>query len=98
MTRSGTDNVVAALGKSNHVFEVSLVDFAGSQLEQVLAAMQVPFPVLTDLLLFSNGDTMPVIPDSFLSGFAPRLRHFQLDGIPFPGLPKLLLSATHLVR
>jgi hypothetical protein len=38
-----------------------------------------------------------VIPDSFLDGSAPRLRLFELSGIPFPGLPKLLLSATHLV-
>ena len=36
------------------------------------------------------------IPDSFWGGSAPRLRHFELSGIPFPGLPKLLLSATHL--
>jgi hypothetical protein len=39
-----------------------------------------------------------VIPDSFLGGFAPRLEGLYLTGVPFPGLPKLLLSATHLVR
>ena len=38
------------------------------------------------------------LPDSFLGGSAPRLRHFYLDGVSFPGLPKLLLSTTHLVR
>ncbi len=32
-----------------------------------------------------------------LGGSAPRLRHFSLNAIPFPGLPKLLLSANHLV-
>ena len=41
---------------------------------------------------------MPVIPDSFLGGSAPRLRYLNFTGIPFPGLPKLLLSATHLVK
>jgi hypothetical protein len=41
---------------------------------------------------------MQVIPDSFLGGSAPRLRHFLLDRIPFPGLPNLLLSANHLVH
>ena len=96
-TPSGTGNVVAALEKTNRVYKVNLVNIAGWQLEQVLAAMQVPFPVLTDLRLFSNGETMPVIPDSFLDGSAPLLRHFRLDGIPFPGLSKLRLSATHLV-
>ena len=41
---------------------------------------------------------MPVLPDSFLGQSAPRLRYLTLTSIPFPGLPKLLLSATHLVN
>jgi hypothetical protein len=60
--------------------------------------MQQPFPVLTNLELHSNNETAPVIPDSFLGGSAARLGHLCLDGVPFPGLPKLLLSATHLVK
>jgi hypothetical protein len=59
--------------------------------------MQQPFPELTRLSLESVGQTVPVVPDSFLAGSAPRLKYFRLDGIPFLGLPKLLLSATHLV-
>src|SRR6266576_5975080 len=35
-----------------------------------------------------------VIPDSFMSGCAPRLRYPESERIPFSGLPKLLLSAT----
>ena len=31
-------------------------------------------------------------------GTAPRLRALDLDDVPFPGLPKLLLSAIHLVN
>jgi hypothetical protein len=95
---SSTDNIIVALGRSNHVYRVNLWDLAGWQLEEVLAAMQVPFPELTDLHLASNGETMPVIPYSFLDGSAPRLRDFQLEGIPFPGLPKHILSANHLVQ
>ena len=41
---------------------------------------------------------VPVIPDLFLGGSVPHLRLFELDGIPFPGLPNLLLSASHLVH
>jgi len=41
---------------------------------------------------------MLVIPGSFLGGSAPCLRVFDLNGIPFPGSPELLLSATHLVE
>jgi hypothetical protein len=95
---SGTDNIIAALEQSNRVCRVSLDGPTGWQLENVLAAMRVPFPELTVLRLYSNGETLPVIPDSFLDGSAPRLRNFALSGIPFPGLPKLLLSATHLVE
>ena len=69
------------------------------QLEDVLPAMEVPFPELTFLRLVSIGQrTPPVLSDSFLGGFAPRLQILRLDNIPFPGLPKLLLSATHLLR
>ena len=97
---SNTDNVnvVAALEKSNRVRLVHLFLLGDHQLEEVLAAMQVPFPELTGLELMSNGETMPVIPDSFLDGSAPHLRHFGLNGIPFRGLPKLLLSAPHVVE
>jgi hypothetical protein len=38
-----------------------------------------------------------VVPESFLGGSAPRLRYLFLDRVPFPGLPKVLLSATGLV-
>jgi len=93
---SGTDNVIAALGQNHHVLEVLLQGFANP--EEVLATMHVPFPKLTDLRLFSYDETPPVVHDSFLGGSATRLHSFKLSGISFPGLPGLLLSATHLVR
>jgi hypothetical protein len=46
----------------------------------------------------TKGETAPVIPASFIGGFAPRLQTLDLNWIPFPGLPKLLSSATYLVR
>jgi hypothetical protein len=93
---SGTDNIIAALGQSNRVCRVDFF-LAGWQSEEVLAAMQVPFPELTNLRFYSYGETPPVIPDSFLGGSASRLRRLTLDGISFPGLPGLLFSANHLV-
>jgi hypothetical protein len=99
MTSASTqdlDNIIVALEQSNRVCEVFLWSLTGWQLEKVLATMQVPFPELTDLQLLSDGEALPVIPDSFLDGSAQRLRLFMLVGIPFPGLPKLLLSATNL--
>ncbi len=94
----GADDIVVALGQTNRVCRVDLWHLDDRQLDKVLAAMQVPFPQLTWLHLGSNGETPPVIPDSFLGGSAPHLRFFDLTGIPFPGLPKLLLSATHLLH
>ena len=101
MLSSGTDNIIAALGQTNRVCQVDLWDLGDRQLEKVLAAMQMPFPELTDLRLRFDIDSnreVPVIPDSFLGGPVPRLRSFDLSRIPFPGLPKLLSSATHLVH
>jgi len=60
--------------------------------------MQGPFPALTDLRLESMDDSAPVVLNSFLGGTASRLRSLWLRLIPFPGLPKLLLSATELVE
>ena len=106
MTLSGTDNVITALGKSDRLREVLLSGLAGWGLDKVLAVMQVPLLELTSLRLFldrsatADGGTVPVvpIPDLFLGGSASRLRSFELSGIPFPGFPKVLLSAINLVH
>ena len=91
------DNIVAVLKQSNRLCQVELLDLASSPMEKVLAAMQVPFPELTELCFSANDDTAAV-PDSFLGGSAPLLRYLSLRHIPFPGLPKLLMSATLLFR
>ena len=91
----GLDNTVAVLERSDRVHHIGLSDLS-SYLENILAAMQKPFPELTYLWLLSIKGTT-VIPDSFLGGSAPRLQSLSLCCIPFPGLPKLLLSATHLI-
>jgi hypothetical protein len=89
------DNLIA-VERSDRVVRIHLDDVYGSELENVLAAMQVPFPELTGLALGSGG-MVSVLPDSFLGGSAPRLQFLTLNRLPFPGLSKLLLSATHLV-
>ena len=97
---SNTDNVIAALGQSNRVCQIILT-VGGWQMEEVLATMQVPFPELTELRLLST--TRPffldlrLFSDGSASASAPRLQKLGLSGIPFPRLPKLLSSATHLV-
>jgi hypothetical protein len=94
---ASVDNIVAALAHNDRICEVMFGHTSISLWEIVLTAMQVPFPELTRLHFESKDETVPVVPDSFLGGSAPRLRSLSLDGIPFPGLSKLLLSATDLV-
>jgi hypothetical protein len=99
MTSSGMDNVITALGQSNRVCKVFLWQLADWQLEEVLAAMQVPFPELTELWLHTRDKSPPVvIPKSFLGGSPSRLEFFHLHGIPFPGSANLILSSDHLVK
>ena len=93
---SRMDNVISALEQTNRVRQVDLY-LEAWQLAVVLESMQVSFSELTNLRLWSLGATQ-VIPDSFLGGSAPRLRILHFYSIPFPGLPKLLLTATHLVQ
>jgi hypothetical protein len=56
--------------------------------------MQVPIPGAHS----SVPVHVPVLPDSFLGGSAPRLRVLALTSIPYLGLPKLLSSTTHLAH
>jgi hypothetical protein len=91
------DNIVAALNHSDRIHKFHLSNIRSSQLKKVLGAMRQPFPALTSLQLHSRDETMPVVPGLLLDALAPRLETLGLSGIPLPGLPKLLLSATHLV-
>jgi hypothetical protein len=91
------DNIIAALEHNNRICELYLFDIPSWQFEKILAAMQQPFPELTHLELQPRDETGPVKPASFLGGSAPRLQTLILGCIPFPELPKLLLSATNLV-
>ena len=95
------DNVIAAIERNDRLCHLSLIDISSSQFEKISPAMQQPFPALIHLDFrfgYEIEETAPVIPTSFLGGSAPRLQTLKLMHVPFPGLPKLLLSATHLVH
>lgn len=91
------DNIIAVLKQPNRVCKISVEGIARSLLEK-FAAIKTPFPALRELKLGSNRADLPVIPDSFMGGSAPRLRGLWLWGISFPSLPKLLSSTTDLVN
>ncbi|KAF8259417.1 hypothetical protein EI94DRAFT_1027539 [Lactarius quietus] len=96
LTPDCEDEVTAALEHPNRVRYVRL-PVTGSLLGKVADAMQVPFPVLTHLRLSSRFQAGPALPETFLGGSTPHLRVVHLDGVLFPALPTLLLSATDLV-
>jgi hypothetical protein len=60
---------IVALKHRDRVCRIDLRGLTrGLEWDQVLAAMQVPFPALTDLLLHGDEDkAAPVIPDTFLA-------------------------------
>ena len=99
--RTGLDNIIAALEHNDRVRQIELDWFSCPGWGYVTdsAAMQKPFPELTHLELDMNKDneSPPILPNSFLGGSTPRLRSLHLLNVPFPALPNLLLSATHLV-
>ena len=71
-------------------------------LKRLITVLQEPFPALESLHLViddnQTGETLPVLPNTFLGGSAPRLRSLHFDRIPFPALPRLLSSSNDLVN
>ena len=91
----------AAIVRNDRVSVISLFQPTSSQLQRLSSAMQEQFPELMHLALYFNGNNIrraPALPNGFLGGSAPRLQYLMLHSIPFPALPTLLLSATHLVH
>ena len=95
LSPEGEDNVIAALRQSDRVCSIRL-DATHSELEKMFVVMQVPFPVLRCLEIYSKDENAPVLPDGFLGGSAPPVQALILCDIPFPTLPMLLLSTSNL--
>ncbi|KAI0279774.1 hypothetical protein BC826DRAFT_1112686 [Russula brevipes] len=98
LLQGDADNVFAALERHDRVSSVILRAIPHSLWERFIEVMQGPFQALTHLVLWTHNRPIPaVLPDSFLSGSVPRLRTLHLGAVPFPGLWKLLPSASNLV-
>jgi len=92
----GVGNIIDALKQHNRVSKIN-IQYIPNSLFSIFAVMKKPFLSLTELKMSSGYGAVPIIPDSFLGGSTPQLRTLGLDGIPFPGLGKLLLSTSNLV-
>jgi len=92
------DNLLAAFDHSDRICEIYVDDVSDGGTAELALVMEDPFPELTVLDIRSYECPGPaLLPDFLLGGSAPRLRSLHLEGIAFPALPKLLLSATGLV-
>jgi hypothetical protein len=86
----------------SRVCEIQFRRLTSSQLQRLVPAMQEKFPALIHLMLHFDGHysrpaQAQALPDGFLGGSALRLQSLRLYSIPFPALPKLLLSTIDLV-
>ena len=97
---SRLDNIIAALEHNDRISDLMVDHYSIPVLEKILAVMRQPFPALTTLKLELSSEASEeaplAIPDSFLGGSAPGLQEFVLQGILYPALQNLLLSATNL--
>ena len=91
-----SSNIITALNLRDRIRKIDLSPIPNWLLRKI-TEIKEPLPMLTDLKLASNYGTELFLPDLFLGGSAPRLRSLHLIGIPFPALPKLLLSTAELV-
>jgi len=91
------ENVISALEHPGRIREINLT-LTRPLSERLAPLMQAPFPVLEHLQLGSREMVESLIlPSGFLGESTPRLRRINLDGTPFPSLPRLLVTAVDLV-
>jgi hypothetical protein len=90
----GFDNIVAALKHCDRVRQIRIANTVVYLWEEIATAMEGPFPALRSLS-FDSLREMFTPPNTFLKS-APCLQHLTLCGIPFPSLPRLLLSTSDL--
>jgi len=92
------NNIISVLKYNDRICEIVLEDIPSPLLERfALATMtQDSFPALTRLKLRPFDAHAPTLPDTFLSGYSPRLQTLHLQGIPFPALSQLLFHSNEL--
>ena len=88
------ETLTAALECRDRTCMIHIIDIGP---ETSVTVLHEQFPVLTHFLLFSTDDSMPVLPERFLGGSAPRLRSCSLKEFPFPSFPKFVLCSPDIV-
>ena len=96
LDENGVENIIAALQCRDRISNILIYEIRGPELEKLVNVLHEPLPLLTRFSLRSSDESVPVLPETFLGGSAPRLRTFVLRGIPFPSFPKFILHFTHI--
>ncbi len=93
------DNIITALEHNNRVSNLELYVAVSSQWENVLAAMQVPFPTPTDLVLKSAYETAPIVPDTVFGWICTKSAISLVESRSFSGITgaAVVATGTHLV-
>jgi len=97
LSLEGGHQVISAIEKRDRVRWVHLDGITSPLLEKLAGMMQETFPMMEFVRLWSEDETVTVLPEAFLGGSCPRLYTFWLSGVPFPQLPRLLASTDDLV-
>ena len=92
------NNIISVLKHNDRICEIVLEDIPSPLLERFALAImtQDSFPALTRLKLWSFDAHAPTLPETFLSGYSPRLKTLHLQCIPFPALSQLLFHSNEL--
>ena len=98
LDEEGMENIITALEHRDRISGIHFTNVNGSALRKLASVMNELHPLLTDIHIESTDGWVPALPETFLGGSAPHLRSFVLSGIPFPTLPKFILSATHIIH
>jgi len=96
---NGVENIIAALECHDRLSIIYIDDIRDPEVEKLFTVLHEPLPLLTRFFLESADEydeSVPVLPETFLGGSAPRLQAFVLRGIPFPSFPKFILRFTHI--
>ena len=96
--KNGVENLIATFESRDRISEIRIIDIRGPVLERLVTGLHGPLTVLKHFSLSSDDELVPVLPETFLGGFAPRLQSFMLKGIPFPSFPKLTLCFPPIVH
>jgi hypothetical protein len=94
------ESLTVAVEHRDRISEIHISNINGPASERLIDVMHEPLPSLIHFYLGISGtdESVLVLPETFLGGSAPRLQTFVLWGIPFPSLPKFILSVNHIIH